>query len=112
MTEKMKIKKISGKGFKILILEKNKEIARAFLYILTNDLHKKPFGLVEDVFVKENYRNKGYGAKIMKVLIKEAKKNGCYKLICTSRFSRPKTHRFYKKLGFEKYGYEFRINML
>jgi len=112
VTEKIKIKKVSGKELKILILEKNKEIARVFLYILTNDLHKEPFGLVEDVFVKENYRDKGYGTKIMKVLIEEAKKSGCYKLICTSRFSRPKVHRFYKKLGFEKHGYEFRMNML
>ena len=110
MSEKIKVKKISGSGLKFTILKDNQEIARARLYILKNDLHKEPFGLVEDVFVQEKERGKGYGAKIMKILIEQARKSGCYKLICTSRFSRPEVHHFYEKLDFKKHGYEFRID--
>lgn len=110
MKEGIKIKKISGKGLKFLILENSQEVARARLYILNNDLHREPFGLIEDVFVKEEEQGKGYGTKIMKVLIEEAKKANCYKLICTSRFTRPEVHHFYEKLGFKKRGFEFRID--
>ena len=105
-----KIEEILGKGFKFLILEDDQEVARARLYILTNDLHAEPFGFIEDVYVKENCQGKGYGTKIMNLLIEKAKESGCYKLICTSRFSRSAVHSFYEKLGFKKYGNEFRID--
>ena len=106
----IKINKISGKGFKFLILEKDQEVGRARLYILKNDLHPETFGFIEDVYIKEECRGKGYGSKLMKLLIEKAKESKCYKLICTGRFTRPEVHNFYKKLGFKKYGYEFRID--
>ena len=105
-----KIEKISGEGFKFLISEEGKEVARARLYVLKNDLHPEPFGFIEDVYVQEDYQGKGYGTKIMNILIEKAKESGCYKLICTSRFSRSAVHSFYEKLGFKKYGNEFRID--
>jgi GNAT superfamily N-acetyltransferase len=105
-----KIEEILGKGFKFLILENDQEVARARLYVLTNDLHSEPFGFIEDVHVKENCQGKGYGTKIMNLLIEKAKESKCYKLICTSRFSRSAVHSFYEKLGFKKYGNEFRID--
>ena len=107
---KIKINKISGNGFKFLILEKDKEVGQARLYILKNDFHPEPFGFIEYVYIKEECRGKGYGSKLMNLLIEKAKENKCYKLICTSRFTMPKVHNFYKKLGFNKYGYEFRID--
>jgi len=105
-----KIEKISGQGFKFLILEKDQEVARARLYVLKNDLHSEPFGFIEDVYVKKGHQGKGYGTKIMNILIKQAKESKCYKLICTSRFNRSRVHVFYKKLGFKEYGNEFRMD--
>ena len=107
---KTKIEEISGKGFKFLILERDEEIARARLYVLKNDLHPELFGFIEDVYVQEDYQGKGYGTKIINLLIEKAKECKCYKLIWTSRLTKPGIHSFYDKLGFEKYGYEFRIN--
>lgn len=104
------INKISGKGFKFEIFKDNKPIARAYLYILSNDLHQRPFGFVEDVFVEEDYRGKGYGTEIMEALIRKARQQNCYKLVANSRLSRKKVHNFYKKLGFNRQGYEFRID--
>ena len=106
----IKINKIPGNGFKFLILEKDKEVGIARLYVLKNDFHPEPFGFIEYVHIKEECRGKGYGSKLVNLLIKKAKENKCYKLICTSRFTRPGVHDFYKKLGFNKYGYEFRID--
>jgi GNAT superfamily N-acetyltransferase len=103
-------KKISGKGVKLFVKDKDNEVARAYLYVLKNDLHKEPFGLMEDVFVNEEYRSKGIGTAIVNELITEAKKHGCYKLIATSRHERPKVHELYKKIGFKDQGLEFRMD--
>ena len=105
----IKSKKISATGIKFYIKEGNKEIARAYLYLLNNDLHDKPFGLMEDVFVDESLRGQGIGTKLVEKIIEEARKR-CYKLICTSRYQKPEVHRLYEKLGFKDHGKEFRID--
>jgi GNAT superfamily N-acetyltransferase len=103
-------KKVDVQGIKFFILQNDKEIARTFLYILKNDLHKEPFGFFEDVFVEESYRGQGLGTKIVEEVIKTAKENGCYKLICTSRHENDRVHDLYSKLGFKNHGLEFRMD--
>jgi GNAT superfamily N-acetyltransferase len=98
------------KAIKIEILEGKKPVGRAYLYLIQNDLNKKPYGLMEDVFVDESLRGKGMGTKLILEIIKQAKQHKCYKLIATSRFSRPKVHKFYRKFGFKKHGVEFRMD--
>ena len=91
--------------------ENGQEIARAFLYIIKNDLHPEPYGLLEDVFVEEKERGRGLGTTIIQEVVAEAKKLGCYKIIATSRNTREKVHKFYEKLGFTNYGLEFRMDL-
>jgi GNAT superfamily N-acetyltransferase len=86
------------------------EIARAYLYLMHNDLHSAQFGLLEDVFVEDNERGNGVGSELVREVLKVAKEKGCYKLIATSRDARTRVHELYKNLGFEDYGREFRIN--
>jgi GNAT superfamily N-acetyltransferase len=86
------------------------EIARAYLYIMTNDLHAAPFGLMEDVFVAESQRGTAIGTTLVREVVSAAQKAGCYKLIATSRTSRPKVHELYEQLGFSRRGVEFRID--
>ncbi len=105
---------IASKSIKVFILDKNdgnKEIARAYLYLIKNDLYDQPYGLVEDVFVDENHRSNGLGNKILLAIIKEAKDNNCYKLLAQSRHDNKKIHDWYSKLGFENYGLNFRMNL-
>lgn len=97
-------------GIRFSINEGGREVARAYLYMMTNDLHKAPFGLLEDVFVEEAQRGKGLGTTLVNEIIAAARESGCYKLIATSRSSRPKVHDLYEALGFEKHGVEFRMN--
>ncbi|HNP89104.1 MAG: Acetyltransferase (GNAT) family protein [Microgenomates group bacterium ADurb.Bin219] len=101
-------KKIKAEGIKFWVNNGKEEVGRAFLYLLKNDLHSEPFGLLEDVFVKEEEQKRGIGTKLVEEVIKEAKKRKCYKLIATSRYSRPQVHKWYKKLGFKDRGIEFR----
>jgi GNAT superfamily N-acetyltransferase len=73
---------------------------------MINDLHKEPFGLLEDV----SQRGGGLGSALVKEVIAAARELGCYKLVATSRTSRSKVHELYERLGFEKHGVEFRID--
>lgn len=109
----MEIKKLAteAKAIRFSVEENGAEVGRAFLYIVYNDLHDNPYGLVEDVYVEEDARGKGIGTDIINELISEAKRVGCYKLIATSRHQRKNIHVWYGKLGFEKYGHEFRMNL-
>ena len=88
-----------------------KELGRAFLYVMHNDLHGQPFGFMEDVYVSEEMRGQGLGTSLVEQVIKTAKEMGCYKLIATSRYSRPKVHKLYIELGFIDHGKEFRIDL-
>lgn len=87
------------------------EQGRIFLYVLYNNLHAEPFGLIEDLFVSEAARSHGLGRQLIEAAIAEAKKQGCYKLICTSRSGRDELHEWYKKLGFKEWGNEFRMDL-
>lgn len=109
----MNIQQVKAKchGIKLFICDNdNKEIARAHLYIMYNDLHDRPFGFMEDVYVNESLRGQGTGTELVNKIIKLAKENNCYKLIATSRHSRPKVHELYLRLGFLDHGKEFRID--
>ncbi len=103
-------KEINAKGIKYCVLRNGKEIARAYLYILRNDLHDKPFGLLEDVYVQESLRGRGYGPILVKTIIGEAQRRGCYKLNCTSRHTKPRVQKLYERLGFKNHGLEYRID--
>lgn len=102
-------RELSSEVIKLFIEEDGKEVARAYLYLISNDLHPKPYGLMEDVFVEESFRGRGYGTTIVNALIDEARQR-CYKLIATSRYSRTNVHELYQRLGFNDWGKEFRID--
>lgn len=96
---------------KIDILDKKTVVGWAFLYVLFNDRHQEPFGFLENVYVEQEYRGQGLGTELVKRVIEEAKKQGCYKLIGTSRNSKPEVHAFYEQSGFKPHGVEFRMNL-
>ncbi len=103
----MKIEEIDTKGYRI----EEEGIGRAFIYLIKNDLHDEPYALLEDVFVKKEYRGMGYGTKLIKGAIDLAKEKGAYKIIATSRNEREEVHELYKRLGFKEYGIEFRMDL-
>ncbi|MBI5222310.1 MAG: GNAT family N-acetyltransferase [Candidatus Magasanikbacteria bacterium] len=104
----IKREEIKSKAIKFTVEKDGKVAGRAYLYLIYNNLHTEPYGYLEDVFVEEDCRGQGLGGRLVKAAIAEAKARGCYKIIGTSRHSRAEVHEFYKKLGFEDYGKEFR----
>ena len=101
---------VETKGIRICVTDNGTEVGRAYIYLIDNDLHERPFGLMEDVYVNESDRGKGIGSELVKQVIKLAKEANCYKLIATSRTSRFKVHELYQRLGFTQHGVEFRLD--
>lgn len=109
MQPKINKKKVKSYGIKFFVKKDGKEVGRAFLYIMKNGLKKEPFGLLEDLFVDEKLRGHGMGTELLKTVIAEAKKIGCYKLVATSRYGKDNIHDWYKRTGFENFGIEFKM---
>ena len=110
----MEIKKSEkpSKMIKIEMVEGDKVLGRTSLFLIFNDLHPEPYGLMEDVFVDESLRGQGIGSQLVKIVIEEAKKLGCRKLIAQSRHSKVEVHRLYEKLGFKNHGLNFRMDLI
>lgn len=98
-------------AIKVTTEEGGEVLGSAYLYVMHNDLHEEPFGFLENVFVKEGHRDQGIGTKLVKEIINAAKRENCYKIICTSRHTKSELHAWYEKLGFKDYGKEFRIDL-
>ncbi len=103
-----------SKGIRIKIEMKDggKIIGWAFLYVIAQDRHKEPYGLMENVYIEPEYRGKGLGIKLVELLIEEAKKQQCYKIIGTSKHHKTNVHAFYTKLGFKNIGIKFRMDLI
>ena len=95
---------------RISMKQEGVEIGRASLVLVSNDLHDRPYGLLEDVFIHPDHRGKGHAKSLVRAIIKRAREEDCYKLIATSRTERESAHRLYLKLAFKFYGYEFRLD--
>ena len=106
----IKEKKVTSSGIKFFIEDHGIEIARTYLYLMHNDLHQEPFGLIEDVFVHQDHRQKKLGSQLLKQAIAKSKELNCYKLICTTRHSKSSVQEWYQREGFKNHGLEFRID--
>lgn len=111
MSYRLSTQNLRSKAIKITLQQDGKEVARAYIFLIFNDLHDKPYALLEDVFVQEEYRGKGLGKRIVREAIEVAKRAGCYKIIATARFTKEWLVPFYESLGLKKWGYEFRMDL-
>ena len=60
-------------------------------------------GSIEDVVIDEEYRGKGLGEQLMRVLIACAKEHGVQTLYVSSRPFRTDAHALYEKVGFKAF---------
>ena len=88
---------------RLLVVEAQARIVgSAVLIIVPNLSHQgRPYAIIENIVIDTEARSAGYGEKLVRYAIEEARKAGCYKLSLTSNKRRPDAHRFYERLGFQ-----------
>lgn len=98
-------------AIKIEVMDSRGVVGHAYLYLIRNDRKNRPYGYIEDLYIVESFRGKGHGTALIEMVIAEAKKKNCYKLITTSRNGRTRVHKLYQTLGFCRRGSEFRMDL-
>ena len=91
--------------------EAGKIIASGILYYIDVPARGRPFAFMEGLVVDKSARGQGIGSQMIAEFIRLAKRKDCYKLIFTSGFDRQEAHILYEKLGFKKWGFEFRMDL-
>lgn len=95
----------------LLVVEVDGEVVGSGdLLIVPNLSHRGlPWAVVENVIVDEPVRRQGVARELMKHMIELAQRSGCYKIGLSSNKKRHEAHRFYESLGFQQYGFGYRI---
>ena len=89
-----------------------KTVGTFTLLIMDNIAHNgAKSAVLEDVVVSETMRGQGVGTLMMAFAGNLAKEKGCYKLAFSSNRNRTEAHRFYEKLGFERHGISFLMEL-
>ena len=60
------------------------------------------FGYLDDVFVLEQHRGQGIGAKLMREALNHARKGGCVRVELGTRRDNVQARRLYERLGFQE----------
>jgi GNAT superfamily N-acetyltransferase len=100
-------------NYKIYVAKSNHKIVGTFSLLVMDKLSHlgAKSGIVDDVMVRPDWQGKGIGKKMMQFAMHRCKKSGCYKLMLSSNIKRELAHQFYEKLGFEKHGYSFVVDI-
>lgn len=82
------------------------------LLIMPNLAHGgRAAGVLEDLVVAAPWRSRGIGEALVGAAIERCRRKGCYKLTLSSDLRRGRAHAFYDRLGFERHGLSFRIEI-
>jgi GNAT superfamily N-acetyltransferase len=96
--------------YRVYVAERDGRIVGTFALLVMDNLGHLGTcsGVVEDVAVEPALQGQGVGKAMMAHAIALCRERGCYKVVISSNFKRPKAHAFYESLGFERHGYSFR----
>ena len=98
---------------RLLVVEVAEQVTgSATLIIVPNLSHEgRPYAIVENVVVDASARGAGYGELLLRYVIEEARRAGCYKLSLTSNKRRTDAHRFYQRLGLQATSEGYRVDL-
>jgi GNAT superfamily N-acetyltransferase len=99
---------------RLLVVEQDGAVVGTAVLIVVPNLGRGglPYALIENVVVDERVRGRGYGAQLLRYIVDEARRAGCYKVALTSRKHRKDAHRFYERLGFTAASEGFRYSLI
>ena len=73
------------------------------LTIIPNLTHgAKPFGFIENVITRPEYRRNGYAQSVIEYALNAAWQSGCHTVMLLSNSHRREAHELYEKVGFKK----------
>ncbi|MCR4324376.1 MAG: GNAT family N-acetyltransferase [Candidatus Curtissbacteria bacterium] len=105
-------KQLEDTSCDVLVLRvDDKVVGTASIYYLDVAIRGKRIAYLEGLVVDKAQRGKGLGTSLFEKCVEIAKDKNCYKMIFTSGFDREDAHKFYEKLGFKKWGFEFRMDL-
>jgi GNAT superfamily N-acetyltransferase len=87
--------------------DKGKVIGFSAFEVLLNFSRPSKYGLVGEIIVDKNYREKGVGTSLINRIMERAREKGCASLELNSSLFRTGAHEFFLKNGFEKKAYLF-----
>lgn len=74
-------------------------------------LHHGASGLIDELIITKNYRNKGIGKRLVLAAIEQCKKFGCCEVEVSTERVNAKAREFYKKCGFKENAVLFEIDL-
>lgn len=87
-------------------------VATYALLIMDNIAHNgTPLSIVEQVCVATSAQGTGLGTLMMHHAMDVSRARGCYKLALSSNVKFERAHAFYDKLGFQRHGYSFVVDL-
>jgi ribosomal protein S18 acetylase RimI-like enzyme len=101
----------SMSGHELLVAEEDGVVVGSMvLLIVPNFSHGAlPWATVENLIVDSAHRRQGIGRALMDYALARAREAGCYKLQFLSSTKRRVAHWFYRRLGFKRSAYGFRM---
>lgn len=90
----------------VWILEVDKKIA-GYMTLLIEHNKNRSLGYMDTVYIKKEFRGKGYGKLMAKEFMKMVKVKGCEKMGLGTRIENKKAQKLYESLGFKQIGINY-----
>ena len=90
------------RAYAFILFENNKPAGFALYYYTYSTFAGRPGLYLEDLFVKPEYRKRGYGKKLLAFLAKEAIRNNCFRVDWSVLNWNKPSIEFYKSIGADK----------
>lgn len=86
-----------------LVTEVDGKLLSSCVLVIVANLTRggRPYGLIENVVTHMDYRNQGYGTRLLKKALEISRGKGCYKVMLMSSRGE-ETLRFYENAGFAR----------
>jgi len=85
------------------VFEKSLLVSSCTLSVIPNLTRRcRPYGVIENVVTHADYRNHGYGKRVLDAALADAWMNDCYKVLLSTGRKDEQTHKFYESVGFDR----------
>ena len=100
--EQIEIIKKNPYNFLLVYEEEGEILGTLTLNICLQALHGfRPYGIVENIIVHENHRNRNIGQKLLQYVEEYCKSIDCHRIMLLSNSQRLRAHQFFEREGYD-----------